>query len=78
MTTVAKEKVAENWLMKERTPWNPKRKEFFSLGICLYISFLGELYSKFPIVPPPDRRTLASSELRPQAQSSAELEDLGM
>ena len=33
MPTVAKEKV-ENWLMRERTPWNPKRKEFFSLGIC--------------------------------------------
>lgn len=80
MTTVAKEKFAENWLMKERTPWKPKRKEFFSLGAC-FIYFLlwnGKLYSKFPIVPPPDRKTLASSGLRPQAHPSAELEDLGM
>lgn len=43
-TTVAKEKVAENWLMRERTPWKPKRKEFFSLGIY-FMYFIGELYS---------------------------------
>jgi breast cancer 2 susceptibility protein len=77
MTSVAKEKVAENWLMKERTPWNPKRKEFFSLG-NYFMYFIGELYSNFPIVPPLDRKTLASSGLRPQEHSSAELEDLGM
>ena len=39
MATAAKEKVAENWLTKERAPWQPKRKVFFSLGnySCLFL-----------------------------------------
>lgn len=34
-TTSAKGKVVENWLMRERTPRKPQKKEFFSLGVNL-------------------------------------------